>query len=185
MVRLRLSPITAAIDGMSLVFDRIAQVFLILLTLVMVVEVVCRYVFNAPTLWAFDVSYMLNGAIFALGAAYTLRKNGHIRIDAVSQCFPQRWRDLIEVAFFLVLFVPCLGAITYYGLDKALEAYMTDELEQMSAWAPKVWPFLAALSIGLLALCVQSTLHALRVLVRLAAGTAMDGHPEDGGRDAV
>ena len=44
-------------------------------------EAIARYLFNAPTLWAFDLSYMLYGAIFMLGAHYTLLKGAHIRTD--------------------------------------------------------------------------------------------------------
>ena len=42
---------------------------------------IARYLFNAPTIWSFDVTYMLYGAIFMLGAAYALHKGAHIRTD--------------------------------------------------------------------------------------------------------
>jgi TRAP-type mannitol/chloroaromatic compound transport system permease small subunit len=44
-------------------------------------EVVARYAFNAPTIWSFDLTYMLYGTIFMLGCAYALHKGAHIRTD--------------------------------------------------------------------------------------------------------
>ena len=44
-------------------------------------EVIARYFFHAPTIWVYDVTYMLYAAIFMLGAAYALHKGAHIRTD--------------------------------------------------------------------------------------------------------
>src|SRR5205807_6815014 len=44
-------------------------------------EVIARYAFDAPSIWSFDVTYMLYGTIFMLGAAYALHKGAHIRTD--------------------------------------------------------------------------------------------------------
>ena len=47
----------------------------------MVYEVFARYYFTAPTVWAYDMSRMIYGAMFVLGAAYALSKGVHIRSD--------------------------------------------------------------------------------------------------------
>ena len=57
------------------------------LVLAVAYEVIARYAFNAPTIWSFDVTYMLYGTIFMLGAAYALHKGAHIRTDF----FFERW----------------------------------------------------------------------------------------------
>ena len=44
-------------------------------------EVFVRYVLNAPTPWAFDVSYIMYGTLFMMGGAYTLSRDGHVRGD--------------------------------------------------------------------------------------------------------
>ena len=59
------------------------------LILATVYDVGARYLFNAPTQWAYEVGYMMMGAHALLGMAYTLREGGHIRIDAFSQTFSQ------------------------------------------------------------------------------------------------
>src|SRR5215510_5270776 len=59
-------------------------------------EVVARYLFNAPTIWAFDATYMLYGALFMLGAAYALHKGAHIRTDFFWESFTPRTRGVID-----------------------------------------------------------------------------------------
>jgi TRAP-type mannitol/chloroaromatic compound transport system permease small subunit len=56
-------------------------------------EVIARYVFNAPTIWSFDLTYMLYGAMFMLGAAYALHKGAHIRTDFLLGQFSPRTKD--------------------------------------------------------------------------------------------
>ena len=80
----------SAIDKLSAVLAFFAGLMLLILIGDMMYEVVSRRVFSAPTLWAYDVAYMVNGIGFLFAAGYTLRKNAHIRIDFLSTRFPRR-----------------------------------------------------------------------------------------------
>ena len=62
------------------------------LVLAVAYEVIARYLFNAPTIWSFDATYMLYGTIFMLGAAYALHKGAHIRTDFFWEKFSARTR---------------------------------------------------------------------------------------------
>ena len=57
-------------------------------------EVFARYLFNAPTVWAYDLTYMLYGALFMLGAAYALHKGAHIRTDFFWDSFTPRTKGI-------------------------------------------------------------------------------------------
>ena len=70
-----------AIDGVSTWAGKAAAWLIMLLTAVVCVEVVKRYIFNAPTAWIFDVQNMIYGSLFMLGGAYTLAQNAHVRGD--------------------------------------------------------------------------------------------------------
>jgi TRAP-type mannitol/chloroaromatic compound transport system permease small subunit len=59
-------------------------------------EVFARYVFHSPTVWSYDVAYMLYGTHFMLGAAYTLYRGGHIRTDVFYQNWSPRTRGLMS-----------------------------------------------------------------------------------------
>src|SRR5919109_5226586 len=67
-----------------------------------------RYLFNAPTLWAYDVSYMLYGALFMLGAHYTLMKGAHIRTDMLWEKFTPRTKGTIDAVAYIFFFFPAM-----------------------------------------------------------------------------
>src|SRR3989449_7840315 len=71
-------------------------------------EVISRYAFNAPTLWSFDVTYMLYGTIFMLGAAYALHKGAHIRTDFFYDKWSVKTRGLIDATSYIVFFFPSI-----------------------------------------------------------------------------
>ena len=60
------------VDAFSRLLSWIAQIVTMVLVFSMIYEVAARYVFGAPTIWAFDISYMATGTLFVLGAAYAL-----------------------------------------------------------------------------------------------------------------
>lgn len=130
-------------------------------------EVVARYVFNAPTIWAFDMSYMFNGGLFLLAIAYTLSQNGHIRVDVLSAAMPWRLRSVITLLFFLG-FLVAIGFLAYYAGLRAWRAYATNELDPMTPWAPKIWPFYTVMTVGLASFWLQVVAESARELRRLA-----------------
>ncbi len=69
------------INLVSIWLGQAAMLLTCLLVCSMLYEVAARYIFHAPTLWAFDLSYMLNGSIFLLAGAYSLHHEAHVRID--------------------------------------------------------------------------------------------------------
>ena len=134
-------------------------------------EVIARYGFNAPTIWAFDVTFMVHGALFILTGAYTLQKNAHVRIDVLSTRFPIRSQHGGNLIIYLFLTLPAFGVLSDAAIKRAYSAYMTDEVELMSAWGPLVWPSYTVLSIGLVSLFLQSFVEAVRHVIGM-----IDGH---------
>ena len=124
------------IDRISDFLGGIAMVFLVAMIGDMLYEVVSRRVFGAPTMWAYDISYMLNGVGFMFAAGYTLRRNGHIRIDFLSSRFKHRNQDLINLVVYIVLVLPALSFLVMGAYAGWLKAFLTDELEPASAWQP-------------------------------------------------
>lgn len=131
---------------------------------VMVLEVISRRVFNAPTIWAFDISYMLAGLIFICAASYTLKKQDHIRIDFMVSALPRRIRRGMELAFICLLMIPSLYPITQAAISTAYNAFQTGELERVSPWAPVIWPYFTGLALGLAALLTQLAAELLKLL---------------------
>ena len=74
---------------------------IIVLVLCISYEVVMRYLFNSPTSWAFDLSFILYGALFMMAGAYTLAKGEHVRRDFLYQ----KWRPSTQAKVDLVLYI--------------------------------------------------------------------------------
>ena len=154
--------ILALIDRLSAVLAAVAGILLLILIGDMMYEVVSRRVFSAPTLWAYDIAYMANGAGFLFAAGYTLRKNAHIRIDFLSTRLPRRWQDWINVAVYVGLIFPALTFFVIGAYDEWLEAYLTNELDPASPWKPLLWPLFAGLLVGFVALLLQAMAECIR-----------------------
>lgn len=156
---------------------------LIILGLVgaMVYEVVMRYFLNAPTMWAFELSYMFMGASFTLAIAYALKERAHVRMDLIYDHMPARAQAVIDLAGFGLLILPLSLWLTWRLGWYAHDAFVTGEVSGKSAWNPQVWQFRTALAVGFLVFSLQlvaeivlatRTLVAGRVDQRPAAGNA-------------
>src|ERR1043166_3160788 len=71
-------------------------------------EVIARYLFDAPTIWSFDVTYMLYGTLFMLGAAYALHKGAHIRTDFFYEKWSDKTKGMVDSISYIVFFFPSL-----------------------------------------------------------------------------
>lgn len=161
------------IDGFSDILGALGRLALGALILAMIYEVAARYVFGAPTLWAFDISYMLNGAIFLLGSAYALRRDVHVRIDFLSQRLPLRAQQILNGVVYLGVMAPLIGLFAWTAAGKAFAAYLSGEVEAVSPWAPLMWPFYAVIALGLTAFALQFIAEALKYFAgRIAPGQA-------------
>src|SRR5262245_40737366 len=98
--------LTRALDRVSASVGRAIAWLIVPMVAGLVYEVVARYVFDAPTEWAYDMTFMLYGTLFMLGSAYTLQRGGHIRTDTFYGEWSPRRRAWVDVACYLVLFLP-------------------------------------------------------------------------------
>jgi TRAP-type mannitol/chloroaromatic compound transport system permease small subunit len=161
------------VDTVARALAVLAMMQIVALIVVMLWEVVARYGFNSPTLWANDISYMTNGTLFLLGAAWTLRRNQHIRIDFLSTRLPVKAQHAINLLFYLLLFLPMTWLIADAAISKAWKAWTQGELEQMSAWEPHIWPFLAGIAIGVVSLGLQCVAETVRHTIGIARPDAV------------
>src|SRR5262249_50547038 len=103
-------------------------------------EVTARYVFHAPTVWAYDLTYMFYGALFMLGSAYALHKGAHIRPDFFWDNFKPRTRGVIDSVSYVLFFFPSLIALGTIGYLEASYALSIGERSEQTPWQPYMWP---------------------------------------------
>jgi len=106
--------------------------------LVLVYEVVMRYVFNRPTIWAHETSCMLYGAHFILGGAYALKHGAFVNVEVFYMRFPKRTKAVIDL-FTWTMFYVFVGALLLNSLPWAWESFTVREFTD-STWGPPVWP---------------------------------------------
>ncbi|MDH3407680.1 MAG: TRAP transporter small permease subunit [Gammaproteobacteria bacterium] len=117
-------------------------------------EVFVRYVLNNPTSWAFDMSYLLYGALFFMSGAYTLSRNGHVRGDFIYRMWRPRTQGYIELTLYILFFYPGVLALCYAGWSYGFEALRIREVSVNSPVGIPIWQlkFLIPFGAGLLAL---------------------------------
>jgi TRAP-type mannitol/chloroaromatic compound transport system permease small subunit len=166
-----MSRLLSVADAISTVLVYVAMGFFLILVGDMLYEVVSRRVFGAPTLWAYDIGYMMNGMVFLLAAGFTLKVNEHIRIDFLSSRFPPRVQDAINAAVYVLLLFPALGFLLNGAFVEGWSAFVTGELEPASSWKPLLWPFYAGIATGIFAFSLQAVAQCIRhVLAVLGRG---------------
>jgi TRAP-type mannitol/chloroaromatic compound transport system permease small subunit len=146
-----------AIDTLSEWTGRAAAWMIVPLVLALTYEVVARYAFDAPTIWAYDTAYMLYGGHFMLGAAYTLLHKGHIRTDFFYEKWPLRRQAIIDACcyLFLFLFFPGLFFFLLASWDNAFHSFRIGETSEASVWRPILWPFKMAMPVTAVLLILQ------------------------------
>ncbi len=164
-----LEQIIGAVSKLSLWSGRLGAFLVMPLVVAMVYEVISRYVFDAPTQWAFEISYMLMGSIFLLGMSYALSIDAHVNVDFMHNVLPTRWIAIIDgIAYFILT-----GFFIFLTLalaQSALRAFETGEGSGLSAWNPQIWPYRVIYVLGVTLMIFQSFAKILQSAL-LAAGT--------------
>jgi TRAP-type mannitol/chloroaromatic compound transport system permease small subunit len=144
------------------------------LVAVVTFEVAARYLFNAPTIWAFDMTYMLYGTLFMLGAAYALHKGAHIRTDFFWEQFSIRRKGVIDSISYIVFFFPSLAMLLFISLNEAAYAWRINEMSDQTPWRPILWPFKAVVPLTCVLLLIQGISEFLKSLYMARTGIEIE-----------
>lgn len=125
-------------------------------------EVFARYLFGAPTEWAYDISYMLYGSFFMLGAGYALFRGGHIRTDMLYQNWSPRTQGTVDAVCYLFLFFPAMLFLLWMGGQEAWHAWEIGERSDASPWRPILYPFKAVIPVTAVMLLMQGVSEFLK-----------------------
>jgi TRAP-type mannitol/chloroaromatic compound transport system permease small subunit len=133
--------ILIAIDRLNTWIGKIFSWSIVAMTLVITYEVFSRYVFSAPTSWAYDVSYMLYGTLFMMAGPYALARNGHVRGDFLYRKWPPRVQASVDLTLYILFFFAGVLALIYSGWSFFKISYMFNEHSSFSPNGPPLWPF--------------------------------------------
>lgn len=123
-------------DILSLVVSRTAMVLTALTVLVMFYEVILRYLFSAPTLWANELSLWMASFIFLFAGQYAMQQRSHIRIYVIYDLMPRWMQKTADViSCFLIVFFAF--ALVWGNYADAMRRFLRMETFG-TAWDPPI-----------------------------------------------
>ena len=137
-------------------------------------EVIARYAFESPTIWSFDVTYMLYGTIFMLGAAYALHKGSHIRTAFFFEKWSIRTRGVIDSIAYIVFFFPSLAVFLFVSGAEGWYAFGIGETSEQTPWRPILWPFKMVIPLTCLLLMIQGVSETIKSVYAARTGRELE-----------
>ena len=137
-------------------------------------EVIARYAFNAPTIWSFDLTYMLYGTIFMLGAAYALHKGAHIRTDFFFEKWSIRTKGVIDSTAYLLFFFPAIFTFLVVSWHEGWYAFQIGETSEQTPWRPILWPFKMVVPLACLLLLIQGVSETIKSVYAARTGIELE-----------
>ncbi|TDL91311.1 TRAP transporter small permease subunit [Meridianimarinicoccus aquatilis] len=142
-------------DIVSVVLGRLAMLMTAFIVLVMFYEVVSRYVFSRPTLWANELSLWIAAFVFLLAGLYAMQQRSHIRIYIIYDMMP-RWAQRAADSISVLLIVAFTFALIWGGYTDAENRFLRMETFG-TAWDPPIPGIVKpALLIIILLVCIQA-----------------------------
>lgn len=163
-----MSRLGSIVEIVSHAGGRVAAVFVLAMGLLITVDVILRYVFNAPTQIATEVSgYLMVGVAF-LGVSYTLIIGGHIRIEIVTSRLPEKIGNPLELITSL-LSLAFVGVLIWPAWHMVLESYAYRAAALSYLHTPLYLPQ-SLVAVGLCLLAAQLVVHIAHIISRINSG---------------
>jgi TRAP-type mannitol/chloroaromatic compound transport system permease small subunit len=159
-----------AIDGISTWVGKAAAWLIVVLMSIVCIEVVKRYILNAPTAWIFDLDNMLYGTLFMLCGAYALAQNAHVRGDFLYSSMRPRTQASLDLVLYIVFFIPGIAALIYSGYVFAKESWLINEHSTVTADGPPIYQFKAMIPLAGVLVMLQGFAEIVRCVVCLKTG---------------
>lgn len=164
----KLRTLLKAIDAISEWAGKTFAYLILLGIIILVWEVVSRYVFNHPTMWAHGISQRLFAVYYIISGAYVLRYNRHVSVDLFFNRFSLRGKAILSLFGNIFFFVFC-GVLFWTGLDFAWSSLQQLEPDE-TPWRAPIYPVKIMLALGALLILLQGLAKLCRDLVTAFTG---------------
>ncbi|MET4804371.1 TRAP transporter small permease subunit [Bradyrhizobium sp. LB11.1] len=157
-------------DRLSVAIGKAFGWYILIMTFGTSYEVFVRYVLDDPTVWAYDLSYNMYGALFIMAGAYTLSRNAHVRGDVVYRLWPPRVQAATDLLLYIVFFFPGVLALTFAGYRYAAESWLYQEVSIYSPADIPIFPLKTLIPAAGAALLIQGLAEVFRCIICLRTG---------------
>ena len=165
-----MSGLVRTVDRISYWSGKAFAWLIVALTFVVSIEVFKRYILNRPTAWIFDFNNMLYGTLFMMCGAYTLAASGHVRADFVYSYMRPRTQAALDLALYLLFFIPGILGLIYAGWDYAALSWKIGEHSTVTAEGPPVYHFKSVIPLAGGLVMLQGLAEIVRCLACLRTG---------------
>jgi len=163
-----MSILKAFLKLIDAVNDRVGNLlsyFLFFFFVLLLMEVILRYFFNSPTVWANELAQMLFGAYAILAGGYILRTGGHVNVDILYSRLSRKQKAVLDIVTSSLFFLFC-GMLLVYGGSLAWDSLARFEHSQ-SAWNPPLYPAKLMIPLAALLLMLQGLAKLIRDILIL------------------
>lgn len=154
--------IVDSIDSISVFFGKSISILIIPMVYCLLHEVVGRYFFNAPTIWAGDLSVIMYGILFMIASPYCLKEGGHIRTDFLYNRWSDKTKGMVDFFIFLVIYLPVHLIFLKISWSFFYKSFQIGERIITSAWMPIIWPLKLALPLGVFLMVLQGVAELIK-----------------------
>lgn len=158
------------VDKVSTFVGQAFAWLIVALTALMTWEILSRRFFDAPHAWVFDAQIQLYGVLFMMAGAYTLAKSGHVRGDVLYGFFPARVQASLDLALYLVFFLPGTIALVWAGYTYAGESWAIGERSNIMSNGPPIYTFKTFIPIAGALILLQGLAEIARCVLCLVHG---------------
>jgi TRAP-type mannitol/chloroaromatic compound transport system permease small subunit len=157
-----------AIDALSKLCGTLAALTVVVLVVLMLYDVVLRYVFNAPTTWGNDLNTFLMGGAFVMSIAYALSTDSHVRVDLLYTEQGRHYLNYVDLIGLALIILPTVAWLTWGLWGYLLEGIRTGERTGSGGWNPVVWPFRVVLVAGFAMFTIQIFAEVIKRIAAIA-----------------
>lgn len=170
----------SAVEAINERAGNFASYLIPLMMLVMTYDVIARYIFNKPTVWAFETNQFLFCGTIALGGGYTLLNGRHVNVDIVYNRLKVRARATVDI-ITVPLMLGFIAVLLQYAVEATLESYRSWQ-HSSSYWSPPLFPVYTAMTIGIILMFLQGLVKLIRSLITAITGVEEVAKPGGGHR---
>ncbi len=167
------------LDKINYLTAKITSWFALPMMLSLICEVVMRYFFQKPTIWAMDIAIILFGIHFMLGSPYCLQTGNHIRTDFFYHSWPVKTRAKVDIFNYLVFFFPVHFVFFYVACKYFYKSFLQNEVAITSPWMPVIWPVKLAIPVCVGLTILQGISETIKCFYRLKHGNELWADHDD------
>jgi len=165
-----LMPVFNLIDKVSTWLGKSVAWLLLVLILALTFDTFMRYLFSAPTVWAFDIAYMIGGSIMLLGMAWVTVRREQVRVDILYTKYSPKVKKILDATLNILLFFPVYILLIQKAVPRAIYSFTNEEFSEVGFWRPLLWPYRWMIVVALVMWVLAAIVWVIKDVHAVAKG---------------